>query len=124
IMAAADEAGIGLTLLPVLYMTGGFDARPLDARQRRFGHDVDAFLTLLDTLRGRLGARQRLGMAFHSLRAVPPQALHAVLDSGVVDSMPIHIHIAEQVAEVEGCLDTRGARPVRWLLDNAPVDAR
>ncbi len=124
IIAAAAETGIGLTLLPVLYMTGGFDARPLDARQRRFGHDVDAFLGLLDSLRGRLGAGQRLGMAFHSLRAVPPQALHGVLDSGVVDSMPIHIHIAEQVAEVEGCLQTRGARPVRWLLDNAPVDAR
>lgn len=124
IVAAAAEAGIGLTLLPVLYMTGGFDGRALDTRQRRFGHDVDAYLSLLATLRERLAAPQRLGMAFHSLRAVPPEALRTVLDSGVVDDMPIHIHIAEQVAEVEGCLAARGARPVRWLLEHAPVDAR
>src|SRR5699024_9737056 len=109
---------------PVLYMTGGFDARPLDARQRRFGHDVDAFLRLLEHLRGRQNERLRLGMAFHSLRAVQPDALRAVLADDGVARGPVHIHIAEQTAEVEACFEARGARPVEWLLDNAPVDAR
>lgn len=124
IVAAAAETGIGLTLLPVLYMTGGFDARPLEPRQRRFGHTLDAYLALLEKLRGQRSARHRVGVAFHSLRAVQPDALHAVLDSGLIDDGPVHIHIAEQTAEVEACLATRGARPVQWLLDNLPVDAR
>ncbi|HEX7340396.1 MAG TPA: formimidoylglutamate deiminase [Rhodanobacteraceae bacterium] len=123
IIAAAGEAGIGLTLLPVLYMTGGFDARPLADRQRRFGHTVDAFLHLLQHLRARQEARWRLGMAFHSLRAVQPDAIAAVLADDDVRNAPIHIHVAEQTAEVDACLAARGTRPVQWLLDNAPVDA-
>src|SRR5690625_175913 len=123
VIAAAEETGIGLTLLPVLYMTGGFDDRPLDARQQRFGHDVDAFLRLLEHLRSRQNDRLRVGMAFHSLRAVQPDALRAVLTDDEVARGPVHIHIAEQTAEVEACLQARGARPVEWLLDNAPVDA-
>ncbi len=124
VVAAAREAGIGLTLLPVLYMTGGFDGRALDARQRRFGHVLDTYLALLARLRGLAGSRCRVGVAFHSLRAVPPDALRAVLDSGLADDGPIHIHIAEQTAEVDACVATRGARPVEWLLDHAPVDGR
>ncbi|HNR91756.1 MAG TPA: formimidoylglutamate deiminase [Dokdonella sp.] len=131
---AAQETGIGLTLLPTLYMTGGFDGRPLAERQRRFGHGVDGFLRLVERLRMLEDARVRVGVALHSLRAVPADALRAVFDglaalpparSGLpVSMMPIHIHIAEQVGEVEDCLAVRGARPVAWLLDHAPVDAR
>ena len=124
LIAAAADTGIGLTLLPVLYMTGGFDGRPLAPRQRRFGHDLDAYLRLLSQLQPLEHDRLRIGAALHSLRAVPPQALSALLDSGACDDMPIHIHIAEQPAEVADCLAVRGTRPVQWLLDNAPVDAR
>ncbi len=124
IIAAARDTGIGLTLLPVLYMTGGFDGRALNPRQRRFGHDLDAYLRLLDTLRGREHARLRVGIALHSLRAVPPQAMAAVLSSAPASDRPIHIHIAEQLPEVQDCLALRGARPVEWLLDNAAVDER
>jgi formimidoylglutamate deiminase len=120
---AADETGIRLTLLPVLYMTGGFDGRPLADRQRRFAHDVDAYLRLLETLRAREGERLRIGCALHSLRAVPEAAMHEVLRALPAGSR-IHVHIAEQMAEVDDCIAVRGARPVRWLLDHAPVDAR
>ncbi len=123
IVAAAREAGIGLTLLPVLYMRGGFDGRALSARQERFGHEVDAFLRLLDALRAEQNERVRIGMAFHSLRAVPPDALAATL-AALPKDMPRHIHISEQIAEVEECVAVRGVRPVRWLLDHADVDAR
>jgi formimidoylglutamate deiminase len=59
----------------------------------------------------------------HSLRAVPADAMQAVL-SGLPRDMPVHIHIAEQVGEVQDSLALRGARPVEWLLGNADVDAR
>ncbi|WP_257387258.1 formimidoylglutamate deiminase [Tahibacter caeni] len=124
LVEAARETGIGLTLLPTLYQTGGFDGRELGERQRRFGHATDAYLDLLQRLRVHEGATLRIGVALHSLRAVPQASLQAVLDSGLVDDAPIHIHIAEQIGEVQDCLALRNARPVEWLLANAPVDAR
>jgi formimidoylglutamate deiminase len=124
LIEAARETGIGLTLLPTLYQTGGFDGRPLGERQRRFGHATDAYLRLVERLRGLEDATLRVGVALHSLRAVPADALAAVLGSGLVDAAPIHIHIAEQIGEVQDCLALRNARPVEWLLDHAPVDAR
>jgi formimidoylglutamate deiminase len=125
LVAAAEEIGIRLTLLPVLYMSGGFDGRALGERQRRFGHGVDDFMSLIDTLRGDAGESERLrvGCALHSLRAVPADAMHAVL-AALPRDMPVHIHIAEQIGEVQDCLALRGARPVEWLLGNAQVDAR
>lgn len=124
LVEAARDTGIGLTLLPTLYMTGGFDGRPLNARQRRFGHEVDAFLALHGRLRAMQDAQLRVGIAFHSLRAVPEEAMRAVLDAVAGEDLPIHIHIAEQLAEVQDSLALRGARPVEWLLDRMPVDAR
>jgi formimidoylglutamate deiminase len=123
LIAAARETGIRLTLLPVLYVTGGFDARALSQRQRRFGNDVDRYLALFSALRAQQDARLRVGCALHSLRAVPPDAMDAVLDALPADAR-IHVHIAEQTAEVNDCIAARGARPVEWLLDNAQVDAR
>ncbi|HEY5849571.1 MAG TPA: formimidoylglutamate deiminase [Lysobacter sp.] len=123
LIAAAREAGIRLTLLPVLYMTGGFDGRPLGERQRRFGHDLDAYLRLIDTLCEDAGPDLHIGCALHSLRAVPADAMAAVL-AALPPAMPVHIHIAEQVGEVQDCLAIRNARPVEWLLDHAAVDAR
>ena len=123
LLRAARDTGIRITLLPVLYMTGGFDARPLSERQRRFGHEVEAYLRLLDTLRADQGDAVRIGCAMHSLRAVPPAAMRDVL-AGLPGDSRIHIHIAEQTAEVDECVALRGARPVQWLLDNAEVDAR
>lgn len=124
LIAAAADVGIRLTLLPVLYMSGGFDDRELEPRQRRFGHTLDAFLALVQSLRAEEGPMLRVGVALHSLRAVPEGVMPALLDVIAGCDYPIHIHIAEQVAEVEQCLATRGARPVQWLLDHAPVDAR
>lgn len=124
LMAAAEEAGIDLCLLPVLYMQGGFDGRALSARQSRFGHDVDAFLRLVESLRRDESDAMQVGIALHSLRAVPPEAMRAVLAAEANADRPIHIHIAEQQAEVDECLALRGTRPVSWLLEHATVDAR
>ena len=123
LIQAARETGIRLTLLPVLYMVGGFDRRPLSERQLRFRHDVDSFLALVNTLRKSEDALLRVGIALHSLRAVPAESMRELLANAPAD-IPVHIHVSEQVAEVEECVQVRGARPVQWLLANASVDRR
>ena len=123
LIAAARDTGIRMTLLPVLYMTGGFDGRELSARQRRFGHGVEDFLRLHEDLRAWQDASLRIGCAFHSLRAVPEAAMREVLAALPTD-VPVHIHIAEQVGEVQDSLAVRNARPVEWLLREFPVDRR
>jgi formimidoylglutamate deiminase len=95
----------------------------LSERQRRFGLDVDGYLRLVEKLRKMENSTLHVGIALHSLRAVPPEAMRVVLQSPLADG-PLHIHISEQIGEVQDCLNVRGARPVEWLLDNAPVDAR
>ncbi|OZB18954.1 MAG: formimidoylglutamate deiminase [Hyphomonas sp. 34-62-18] len=124
VIRAADDAGMGLTLLPVFYAHAGFGGQPLAEEQKRFGNDAGSFARLLEAV-GQHTANQTdfvLGIAPHSLRAVTPDELGELilLDKGG----PIHIHIAEQVKEVQDCLAWSGARPVDWLLHNAPVDGR
>ncbi len=128
IAAAADQTGIGLTLLPVLYQFGGCDGRALGPGQLRFGNDPDRFARLLTASRAALKglpADTILGVAPHSLRAVSPQGLAAALVLGAeAGDGPVHMHLAEQMAEVEEVQAAWGARPVRWLLENAAVDQR
>ena len=124
LIEAARETGIGLTLLPVLYQTRGFDGGPLGERQRRFGLAVEDYLELLERLRVLESPTLGIGIALHSLRAVPETSMREVLASPHAREGAIHLHIAEQVGEVEECVAVRGARPVRWLFDHAEVDAR
>jgi len=128
ILSAADTAGIGLTHLPVLYRYGGFGGKEPQERQRRFLHDADAYAKLLQALAPALQNRsdRRLGIAPHSLRAVTPDLLReGIVALDAIDSAaPIHIHIAEQTAEVDDCLSWSGKRPVQWLLDQGIVDRR
>jgi len=127
LLRAADQAGIGMTLLPVLYQTSGFGGGQPLAGQRRFLLDTDRMLDLLARLQPACtAAGARLGLAPHSLRAVPPQSLSHALDGlrALDATAPVHIHIAEQQREVDECLAATGLRPVEWLFDHAGVDAR
>jgi formimidoylglutamate deiminase len=124
IIAAAGTTGIGLTLLPAFYAYSGFGAAPAAPGQRRFLNDPVRFLKMVEATRA---AAARLpsaavGIAPHSLRAVTPETLAEVVTATAHE--PIHIHIAEQVKEVDDCLAWSGARPVAWLYDHMPVDAR
>lgn len=125
IHAAAQASGIHLTLLPVMYETANFGGVPALDEQRRFLHNADEYLALLAELKKLPDIT--LGIAPHSLRAVTPDSLKHILETlpslGLGDC-PIHMHAAEQVKEVEDCLAATGQRPVEWLLNNTPVDAR
>lgn len=118
IVAAADNAGIGLTLLPVLYRHSQFGGAPATDAQRRFVLSLDEYAALCETM----SHNTRIGVAPHSLRAVTPEELHAAI--AIAGNRPIHIHVAEQEKEVADCIAWSGARPVAWLLDHAPVDHR
>lgn len=124
IAAAAAESGIGLTLLPVFYAHAGFGGTKPGYGQRRFIHDLNGFARLHEAARSAVAALPDaiVGVAPHSLRAVTADELRHLAD--MAGEGPIHIHIAEQVREVEDCQAWSGARPVEWLLDNMPVDER
>ncbi|QCI69463.1 formimidoylglutamate deiminase [Phreatobacter stygius] len=124
IAAAAAETGLGLTLLPVLYAHGGFGGTAPNEGQRRFVNSLDGYFRLVEASRAALAGLDdaTLGVAPHSLRAVTPDELGALL--GAMPTGPVHMHIAEQVKEVADCLAWSGQRPVEWLLDHADVDDR
>ncbi len=127
LLRAARNAGIGLTLLPVLYQTSGFGGKPPRADQARFIRSTDSMLSLLERLVPAAQAQGAvLGLAPHSLRAVPPDSLRTAVQglTALNPQAPVHIHIAEQTQEVDDCVAWSGQRPVQWLLDHANVDAR
>lgn len=123
IAAASARSGIGLTLLPVHYRFGGCDRRELGAGQVRFGNDFDRFARLHEKaaahLKG-LPADARIGVAPHSLRAVQPEDVAAART--LAAGAPFHMHLAEQVAEVEEVREAWGRRPVEWVLDEMAPD--
>jgi formimidoylglutamate deiminase len=124
IASSAQASGIGLTLLPVFYAHAGFGGRAPDEGQRRFVNSVDRFGLLLEASRRAVADCQggKVGIAPHSLRAITPDQLAAILPMAA--DGPIHIHVAEQMKEVDDCIAWSGSRPVQWLLDHAPVDRR
>ncbi len=123
IVSAAGDTGIGLTLLPVLYEFGGCDRRPLGPGQIRFGNKPDAYARLVeasvDHMRS-LPADCVTGVAPHSLRAASPEGIK--LATALRPGKPVHMHVAEQVGEVEEVLNAFGRRPMAWALSNHPVD--
>jgi len=128
LIAAADEAGIAIALLPVLYCRGGFQDEPLQATQKRFFHTIDDYLQLLQQCQSLCANHpdRSIGIAAHSLRATMPSDIQAVIEQAgpALASVPVHIHIAEQIKEVEDCLQVNGARPVDWLFDSCDVSER
>jgi formimidoylglutamate deiminase len=127
LLDAASTAGIAMTLLPTLYMTSDFGSAAPTQRQRQFVMTTERYVEQFDRLsRTMQDSKQvNLGMALHSLRAVPPDALHALLHAlSAREQCVIHIHVAEQEREVAESLRHAGTRPVEWLLQNAPVDPR
>jgi len=124
VIAAAARTGIGLTMLPTLYAHGGFGGAAPAERQRRFINDPESFARIVAATRRAVQAVEfgSVGVAAHSLRAVTPAELAAVI--ALAHGGVIHLHIAEQLREVEECRAWCGRRPLEWLLENSPVDER
>ena len=127
VVSAALAAGIAITHLPVLYAHAGFGEESLGAAQARFRGDAEFVWRIVEDIRSqhRASALVRAGVAPHSLRAVSPALLAelAAAARAAPEATPVHIHVAEQVREVEDCVGWSGRRPVAWLLDNVAVDA-
>jgi formimidoylglutamate deiminase len=124
LIQAAQETGIGLTLMPVVYERAGFGQTTLRDEQRRFAARVDDVLALRDGIRSLRQPRISAALALHSLRAVTPEAIQRLLEALQGDVAPIHIHVAEQTGEVDECVATTGLRPLEWLVRHVPLDQR
>ncbi|HSV80074.1 MAG TPA: formimidoylglutamate deiminase [Ramlibacter sp.] len=125
LVRAARRVGIGLTLLPTLYMRSGFGAAGLREDQRRFASTPESVLRIAEAVRKLANGSPLLtaGIALHSLRAVEEGALRETAQAARAAGMPVHIHIAEQQLEVDDCLRQHGQRPIEWLLQNVHLDA-
>ena len=123
VLRTAARVGIGITHLPVLYVRAGFDQPSPRLEQRRFVNTLESWQEIVK-VSGRLSEQSpnaEVGAAFHSLRAVPPEFLREAIRT-LDASAPRHIHAAEQVGEVEDCVNAMGMRPVTWLLNEVGID--
>ena len=120
----AADAGLGITMLPVLYERAGFTQATLREDQRRFAGTPDFIADLQRTLATSGRTLVNAGVSIHSLRAAAPASITELLERVGEQDMPIHIHIAEQMQEVRDCLAHTGRRPIEWLADALPIDAR
>jgi len=124
VVDAAADAGLGLTMLPVLYERAGFAAPALRLEQRRFAASAEDVWRLHAALAGSGRPLVDAGVAIHSLRAAAPASIAALQRHAEGFAGPIHIHVAEQRAEVDDCLAATGARPIEWLAGEGRLDAR
>ena len=123
IRQAAEESGIRLTYVPVLYERAGFEQQEPEGSQRLFALDVDHFLAHHERVSSQSGSRLSVGIGAHSIRAVSEDSLAAIAAAAKSAACPMHLHIAEQQREVDQCLAHYERRPVRWLLENFDVDS-
>jgi formimidoylglutamate deiminase len=121
---AAADVGLGLTLLPVLYERAGFTQDTLRPDQHRFHRDAQAVLTAQRFAAAQGSALLNAGVAVHSLRAARPASVHLLKELTAQLDGPVHIHVAEQIGEVQDCLQVTGQRPVAWLAQEGLLDAR
>ncbi|RZJ11984.1 MAG: formimidoylglutamate deiminase, partial [Rubrivivax sp.] len=122
--AAAEDVGIGLTLLPAVYTRSGFGARGLRADQHRFAADAEWAWRACQRINAAGLERVNAGVALHSLRGAAPHDITRLRDLVGGADLPIHLHIAEQAAEVADCVAATGMRPLHWLANSGHLDPR
>ncbi len=124
-VAAANTAGIKITLVPVFYQKGGFGLDPQERQRRFISRTLEDYFRLLDAsiMMVKKCADASLGFSVHSLRAVEFHDIIKTFEHGPKE-LPFHIHVAEQRREVTDCLAFCGRRPMQWLLENLPVNDR
>lgn len=123
LLKAASRVGIGQTLLPVLYTYSGFGQQLPSEGQKRFIQSTQQYLTQFTNLQAQCSPLNSLGICFHSLRAVSKEQMKEILIK-LPSDVPVHIHISEQMKEVNDCIEWSGSRPVEYLYENFDVDKR
>lgn len=125
LVAAAKTAGIGITLVPIFYQKGGFGKEPTEGQRRFISKDIDTYLRLLESSRIATShySRANVGIGIHSMRGVEPADIAEIARSAD-QNIPFHIHISEQLKEIEDSQAYLGKRPVEWLLDNVDLNDR
>lgn len=123
VIAAAEQTGMGISMLPVLYSYADFGEQALRHDQRRFSTNVAEIMQLIVALEGKRNAQVEVGVAPHSLRAASISQIRELVET-LPAGRPIHIHIAEQQKEVDACIAYSGKRPVELLLDSGLVNER
>lgn len=125
IAQAALETGIRLCLLRTVYLQGDFDTPPKASQTRFVDASLDTAMLYLEQtvhrLRSYVDARLGWGVAAHSLRGVPVDAIVGI--KTIVGHLPFHIHVSEQRREVDTCQRVTGATPVHWLAAHGVLDA-
>ena len=124
IISAAEETGIRLTFVPILYERAGFDSPKPDNVQKLFIRNFDEFVALYEQAKSLASERIGFGVGIHSLRAVTKESIDGISELARSENIPLHIHLAEQQREVDECLSHYKTRPARWLLDRCDVDAK
>ncbi len=122
LVRAADDSGIRLTYVPVLYERAGFDDDEPLTHQRNFAMRIEEFLQHFEQAAEVSGSAITVAIGAHSLRAVSHDSLTEIARVASASAVPLHLHIAEQQREVDQCMAAYGRRPVRWLLENFDVD--
>ncbi|MDC8003890.1 formimidoylglutamate deiminase [Aureisphaera galaxeae] len=125
LIAAAKTAGIGITLCPIFYQKGGFGQPPNDRQKRFISPTIDAYLKLLESSREACKNYEHANIAIgiHSMRGVEPKDIAEIAKSGPQD-IPFHIHVSEQLKEIEDSIAYLGKRPVEWMLENVTMNER
>lgn len=119
LISAAKNVGIGITLVPIFYQKGGFGKEPNENQKRFISKDVDSYLKLFEESYQQTKSYKNANVAYgiHSMRGVDPESIKELLK--LRDKyFPLHIHVAEQLKEVEDCQAYLGKRPVEWMLEN------
>ena len=125
LVLAAKKAGIGITLIPIFYQKGGFGKEPTDGQKRFISPDQEAYLNLLEASKKSCSHYEHASVAIgiHSMRGVEPSIIAEIAKSGPQD-IPFHIHISEQLKEIEDSKSYLGQRPVEWMLDHVEMNDR
>ncbi|WP_024769112.1 formimidoylglutamate deiminase [Aquimarina macrocephali] len=125
LISAAKNVGIGITLVPIFYQKGGFGQEPNDRQRRFISPTIDEYLKLLESSKEACKHYQHANIAIgiHSMRGVEPSDIAEIAKSGPQD-IPFHIHVSEQLKEIEDSVKYLGKRPVEWLLDHVDMNDR
>lgn len=125
LISAAKNAGINITLIPIFYQKGGFGKDPSEGQKRFISANIDSYLKLLESSKNACKYYEgaSIGIGIHSMRGVEPSTIAEIAKSGPQD-IPFHIHISEQLKEIEDSLAYLGKRPVEWLADNCELNDR